>query len=99
VATLKTKPQALLDGALIVTTPQEVAMADVRKELSFCTKVGVPVLGVVENMSGWGLTDGAYHVIILSSSTLVSGVDRHPMMRGKQYLPDVASGICLAHCP
>ena len=31
---------------------REVAMADVRKELSFCQKVGVPVIGVVENMSG-----------------------------------------------
>ena len=41
-----------ISGALIVTTPQEVAMADVRKELSFCKKVGVPVIGVVENMSG-----------------------------------------------
>lgn len=31
---------------------QEVAMADVRKELSFCRKTGLKVLGVVENMSG-----------------------------------------------
>jgi len=39
------------DGAVVVSTPQEVALADVRKELSFCNKVSVPVLGVVENMS------------------------------------------------
>mmetsp|Transcript_20471 Transcript_20471/g.51031 ORF Transcript_20471/g.51031 Transcript_20471/m.51031 type:complete len:389 (-) Transcript_20471:196-1362(-) len=53
--------QAGIDGALVVTTPQEVAIADVRKELSFCTKVGVPVLGVVENMSGLSVPvmDGA----------------------------------------
>ena len=43
---------ARIDGALIVTTPQEVAMADVRKEVSFCEKTAVKVLGVVENMSG-----------------------------------------------
>ena len=36
---------------MVVSTPQEVALADVRKELSFCNKVSVPVLGVVENMS------------------------------------------------
>jgi Mrp family chromosome partitioning ATPase len=42
-----------ITGALIITTPQEVAMADVRKELSFCKKVNVPVIGVVENMSGF----------------------------------------------
>jgi len=41
------------DGAIIITTPQEVALADVRKEINFCKKVGLPVLGVVENMSGF----------------------------------------------
>ncbi|CAK4140884.1 unnamed protein product [Aphanomyces euteiches] len=41
-----------IDGAVVVTTPQEVAMADVRKELNFCKKTSVPVLGVVENMAG-----------------------------------------------
>lgn len=40
-------------GAVIVTTPQAVATADVRKELNFCKKVGIDVLGVVENMSGF----------------------------------------------
>ncbi|KAJ6655996.1 hypothetical protein lerEdw1_004581 [Lerista edwardsae] len=42
-----------VDGAVIVTTPQEVALQDVRKEISFCHKVKLPVLGVVENMSGF----------------------------------------------
>eukprot|EP00752_Nemacystus_decipiens_P018200 g16329.t1 len=41
-----------VDGAVVVTTPQEVAMADVRKELSFCRKTKLKVLGLVENMSG-----------------------------------------------
>lgn len=40
-----------VDGALVVTTPQEVACADVRKEVNFCKKVGLRCLGVVENMS------------------------------------------------
>ncbi|KAH7702667.1 Protein NUBP-1, partial [Aphelenchoides avenae] len=40
-----------LDGAIVVTTPQEVSLLDVRKEISFCKKTKVPVLGVVENMS------------------------------------------------
>ena len=38
-------------GAVIVTTPQEVALQDVYKSVSMCKKVDVPVLGVVENMS------------------------------------------------
>lgn len=40
-----------LDGAVVVTTPQEVAMQDVRKAIMMFEKVGVPILGVVENMS------------------------------------------------
>ncbi|XP_059475857.1 cytosolic Fe-S cluster assembly factor NUBP1 homolog [Neocloeon triangulifer] len=40
-----------LTGAIIVTTPQEVALLDVRKEIDFCNKTGIKVLGVVENMS------------------------------------------------
>jgi len=42
-----------VDGAVIVTTPQKVAAVDVRKSISFCRQLGVPVLGVVENMSGF----------------------------------------------
>ena len=41
------------EGAVLVTTPQGVATNDVRKELNFCRKVGIDVLGVVENMSGY----------------------------------------------
>jgi Mrp family chromosome partitioning ATPase/predicted Fe-Mo cluster-binding NifX family protein len=40
------------DGAVLVTTPQQLAIADVRKSVSFCKKVNLPVLGVIENMSG-----------------------------------------------
>lgn len=40
-------------GAVIVTTPQKLAIADVRKSVNFCEKVNVPVLGVIENMSGF----------------------------------------------
>ena len=42
-----------VDGAVIVTTPQEVSLLDVRKEINFCRKAGIKVLGVVENMSGF----------------------------------------------
>jgi Mrp family chromosome partitioning ATPase/predicted Fe-Mo cluster-binding NifX family protein len=40
-------------GAVVVTTPQDVATADVRKSVNFCKQLGIPVLGVVENMSGF----------------------------------------------
>ncbi len=39
--------------ALLVTTPQEVSAADVRKSVSFCRQLQLPVVGVVENMSGF----------------------------------------------
>lgn len=42
-----------IDGAVIVTTPQKVAAVDVRKSITFCGHVGMKVLGVVENMSGF----------------------------------------------
>ena len=42
-----------MDGAVIVTTPQKVAEVDVRKSVSFCRQIKVPVIGVVENMSGF----------------------------------------------
>ncbi|XP_021553867.1 cytosolic Fe-S cluster assembly factor NUBP2 isoform X5 [Neomonachus schauinslandi] len=40
-------------GALVVTTPQAVSVGDVRRELTFCRKTGLQVVGVVENMSGF----------------------------------------------
>lgn len=42
-----------VDGAIVITTPQEVSLLDVRKEIDFCRKAGIKVLGVVENMSGF----------------------------------------------
>lgn len=41
------------DGAVIVTTPQNIALIDVRKCITFCRQLSLPVLGVVENMSGF----------------------------------------------
>jgi ATP-binding protein involved in chromosome partitioning len=40
-----------VDGALIVTTPQEVALIDARKAVSMFAKVNVPILGLIENMA------------------------------------------------
>ncbi len=50
-AQLTITQQLPLDGAVIVTTPQDVALIDARKGLAMFQKVNVPVLGVVENMS------------------------------------------------
>lgn len=42
-----------IDGAVVVTTPQEVSLLDVRKEIDFCRKAGIRILGLAENMSGF----------------------------------------------
>lgn len=43
----------LIDGAVIVTTPQIVSINDVKKEINYCEKAAFKVLGIVENMSGF----------------------------------------------
>ena len=47
-----------LTGAVVVTTPQDVALLDVRRAYTMLRKTHVPVLGVVENMSYYELPDG-----------------------------------------
>jgi Mrp family chromosome partitioning ATPase/predicted Fe-Mo cluster-binding NifX family protein len=42
-----------IDGAVIVTTPQQIAVVDVKKCITFCKQLNLPVLGVIENMSGF----------------------------------------------
>jgi len=48
-----------IDGVVVVTTPQEVALLDSRKSINFAETVKVPVLGIIENMSGYTLTGTA----------------------------------------
>ncbi|KAI9759733.1 MAG: cytosolic Fe-S cluster assembly factor nbp35 [Chaenotheca gracillima] len=58
-----------VDGAVLVTTPQEVALLDVRKEIDFCAKAGIRILGVVENMSGFVCPKCAHRSQIFRPST------------------------------
>lgn len=48
-------------GAVVVTTPQEVALQDVYKAVSMCSKLNIDVLGVIENMSFFVDTAGVRH--------------------------------------
>jgi ATP-binding protein involved in chromosome partitioning len=48
-----------LDGVVIVSTPQEVALADVRRGVGMFRKTNVPVLGVIENMAWFEQPDGS----------------------------------------
>ncbi len=50
-----------ITGAVMVTTPQEVSIIDVEKALSMWTRVEVPVLGLIENMSGFVCPSCGHH--------------------------------------
>lgn len=52
-----------LSGAVIVTTPQEVALIDARKAISMFDKVNVPILGLVENMAWFECDHGTRYPI------------------------------------
>ncbi|MEK9552407.1 MAG: P-loop NTPase, partial [Alphaproteobacteria bacterium] len=63
-AQLTLSQRAALSGAVIVSTPQDLALIDARKGLNMFRKVNVPVLGIVENMSHFICTDcGGRHDI------------------------------------
>ena len=51
--------KTLIDGAVIVSTPQEMALADARRAVTLFAKTGIKVLGVVENMAFLKMPDGA----------------------------------------
>ena len=73
-----------VDGAVVVTTPQEVALLDVRKEIDFCRKAGIRVLGVVENMSGFVCPKCTHESQIFKAST--GGAQRLAKETGIPYL-------------
>jgi len=58
-----------IDGMVIVTTPQAVALLDSRKSITFAESLKVPVIGVIENMSGYTING----VITANSSIEIAG--------------------------
>lgn len=42
-----------ISGAVIVTTPQKLSIVDVKKSVNFCRSLNIPILGIIENMSGF----------------------------------------------
>jgi Mrp family chromosome partitioning ATPase len=53
--------------ALIVTTPQEISLADVRKSINFCRQVNLSILGLIENMSGFACPHCSQRINIFGS--------------------------------
>ncbi len=50
--------KTLIDGAVVVSTPQEMAISDARRAATLFAKTGIKVLGVVENMAYFTAPDG-----------------------------------------
>ena len=56
-AVLTLAQEVVVDGAIVVTTPQDVALADVTRSVAMLSKVNVPLLGIVDNMAGYVCDD------------------------------------------
>jgi ATP-binding protein involved in chromosome partitioning len=78
-------------GAVIVTTPQEVALQDVYKSVSMCKKLQIPILGVIENMSFFIDSAGVRHELFgagggqkiadFAEAPLLGQIPLHPEVR------------------
>lgn len=76
---VQTIPEAL---GVIVTTPQEVALADIRKSISFCKTVHLKTLGIVENMAGFKCPHCNESIDLFSSG----GGERTAKSQGLEFL-------------
>ena len=77
--------QIPLAGAVIVSTPQDIALADARKGLNMFRKVDVPVLGIIENMSYFLCPDNGKRYDIFGHG----GAKREAQRMGVDFLGEV----------
>jgi ATP-binding protein involved in chromosome partitioning len=86
--------QAHLMGALMVTTPQEVALLDVRKAISLFEQVKVPIIGIIENMSYYQAADQAEPVYLFGRG----GGERLAFEAGAPFLGNIPLDPILCSC-
>jgi len=86
--------QAYLTGAVIVTTPQEIALLDVRKAMSLFDQVKVPLIGVVENMSYYQANDQTEKVYLFGKG----GGERLAQERGIPFLGQIPLDSLVCQC-
>ncbi len=79
---VQTIPEAL---GVIVTTPQEVALADIRKSISFCKTVKLKTLGIVENMAGFKCPHCSEHIDLFSNG----GGEKTAQSQGLEFLGSI----------
>ena len=72
-----------VDGAIIVSTPQEIALADVRRGINMFNKLKVPILGLVDNMSFFESENGKKHNIFGEGGVEKLAIDFKKKFLGK----------------
>ncbi|KAF0467199.1 P-loop containing nucleoside triphosphate hydrolase protein [Gigaspora margarita] len=77
--------QIVLDGVVIVSTPQDIALVDARKGANMFTKVNVPILGIVQNMSVFVCPNCQHKVHVFGQN----GVLKTSKEMGLDYLGDI----------
>ena len=73
-----------MDGAIIVSTPQEVALLDVKRGIKMFDKLGVQILGLIDNMSSFTAEDGKKYAIFGEG-----GVKRTAEEFNKEFLGEI----------
>ena len=91
-AQLSLSQQIKLDAAVVVTTPQKIAVIDVQRAINMFRKVGVPVLGVIENMAGY-TTPGGECVELFGSGGGAALAEKYDLPLLASFPLDPAIGI------
>lgn len=88
-----------LSGALVVTTPQDVALQDVKRAVAMFEKVKVPVLGVVENMSGFACSHCGKVTDIFDKGGGIRAAEtfKVPFLGEIPLVPDIRAGSDSGH--
>jgi ATP-binding protein involved in chromosome partitioning len=90
-AQLTISQRVALTGAVIVSTPQDIALIDARKGLNMFRKVDVPVLGIIENMSYYQCPNCGHRAEIFSHG----GAHREADKRGTEFLGEIPLDIAI----
>ena len=86
--------QAPLDGALIVTTPQQIALADAEKAALMFAKIGVPIVGIIENMSWFEAPDGQRHALFgQGGGESLAQTSTAPLLAQIPQLPNIQQAV------
>jgi ATP-binding protein involved in chromosome partitioning len=88
-AQLSMSQQVPLSGAVIISTPQDIALLDARKGLNMFRKVEVPVLGIIENMSYYACPKCGHEAHIFGHG----GARREAERMGSDFLGEIALDI------